>query len=81
MIDVMNRTVRKAHKLADKVSLRLFGVSFDELMTQTDHECADNALSECCGAEMHGDVSGFCGGCNEFSSFECSVCEKHVEGW
>ena len=48
---------------------------------RANHECAANALSECCGAEMHGDAEGFCGGCNEFSSFECSVCEKHVEGW
>jgi hypothetical protein len=43
------------------------------------HECADNTLSGCCGAEMHGDVSGFCGACNESSVFECSICSKIME--
>ena len=37
-----------------------------------------DAVSGCCGCPPHGDVDGMCGGCNEFTGWECSVCEEEM---
>lgn len=36
-------------------------------------------LSDCCGVDPHPDADGFCGGCNEFASWSCPVCEDECE--
>ncbi len=37
-----------------------------------------DAVRGCCGCSPHGDVDGMCGGCNEFTGWECSVCEEEM---
>lgn len=35
-------------------------------------------VSGCCGAGEHEYVEGMCGACNEFTGWDCSVCEKDI---
>ena len=37
-------------------------------------EHIEEAVSGCCGSDEHPDVSGMCGGCNEFTGWECPEC-------
>lgn len=37
-----------------------------------------DAVSMCCGSGEHSDIEGMCIGCNEFTGWECSVCEKEI---
>ena len=38
----------------------------------------DDPVSGCCGSGEHSDVDGMCGGCNEFTGWECPVCEADI---
>ena len=37
-----------------------------------------DVVSMCCGSGEHSDIEGMCIGCNEFTGWECSVCEKDM---
>ena len=53
----------------------------DEVLT-TDRcngiEHIEEAVSGCCGSPEHPDVSGMCGGCNEFTGWECPECGEEM---
>lgn len=38
-----------------------------------------DAVSLCCGSGEHSDIEGMCGGCNEFTGWECSVCGEEMD--
>lgn len=42
--------------------------------TVAEHECSEYQASVCCGAGQFPDIEGLCGGCREWTGFECRVC-------